>query len=214
MSARVKICGVRRVCDARTAIEAGAHAAGINCVPESPRYIGGIAAAQQLVRETAAPDDFLWVGVFVNPTREQVAAALQALPLQVVQLHGEESPEFLQRLKFDAPGIAIWKAFRIAQAADLPRFGVYACDAWVLDAKAPGQRGGAGKTFDWSLLSGLDRRTPLVLSGGLNCANVAEAVRAVVPNWVDVASGVESAPGIKDAALVRAFVKRAVSFHE
>jgi phosphoribosylanthranilate isomerase len=206
----VKICGVTRVEDARAAVRAGADALGLNFVRESPRFIGGLDQARALVRAAALAERTAWAGVFVNPPLPDVLAAVEAAGLRIVQLHGEESPAFLRSVK-DAvgPAVAVWKAFRIAAKSDLDALRQYECDACLLDARAPGVRGGSGKTFDWGLLAGVPRVRPLVLAGGLTPANVGDAVRAVRPEWVDTAGGVESAPGIKDAAALEAFIRAA-----
>jgi phosphoribosylanthranilate isomerase len=208
MQPRIKICGVSRHMDVLAAARAGAHAIGLNFVPESPRYIGGLERAQEL---RAAPG-LLWVGVFVHPPLHTVLSLVEALRLDVVQLHGEERPEYVGRLRRRlAANVAVWKAIRVAAPGDLEAAKDYPCDAWLIDAKVAGVRGGSGQTFDWGLLQGFARTKPLVLSGGLNPANVAEAVREVRPDWVDAASGVESAPGIKDAELMRRFVEAALT---
>jgi len=211
MSVRIKICGVRRVEDAVAAGHLGAHAIGINFVPESSRFIGDVAHAKELIAKTASAN-LLWAGVFANPTDALVDSAVAA-GIRVVQLHGEETAEFAARLRGRLkPDVQIWKAFRIAMASDLAQLAEFSsCDVWLLDAKSPGTRGGSGQAFDWDLLNGLARSKPIVLAGGLHPDNVQDAVRRVRPEWVDVASGVESAPGMKDAAKIERFIKEANS---
>ena len=195
-----------------TPFGAGAAALGLNFVRESPRFIGGLDAAAGLIAAGAEAGPVEWAGVFVNAAPEAVADAARILGLAIVQLHGEEPTEQIETLRGLLPGgVRIWKAFRVAVAKDLAAAGDYAPDGWVIDAKVPGVRGGSGKTFDWTILAGLQRSVPLVLSGGLNPGNVAEAVRTVAPDWVDVASGVESAPGVKDRALMERFIAGARS---
>lgn len=209
MNVRIKICGVKRVEDAHAAARAGAHAIGLNFVPASPRFIGDVKRAQELIA-ACGPTSLLWAGIFANPSDAEIDAAIAAC-IRVIQLHGEETPELAARLRARLdPPIQIWKAFRIAQAGDLQGLSSYsACDAFVLDTKADGVRGGSGQSFDWGLLDGLTRTKPIILAGGLNPGNVREAVRRVRPEWVDVASGVESAPGVKEAALIDRFIREA-----
>ncbi|MFH0938550.1 MAG: phosphoribosylanthranilate isomerase [Planctomycetota bacterium] len=207
---RIKICGVKCPADVFVATQAGATAVGINLVPESLRWIGGVNAAHRLIMDSKATDKLLWAGVFVNPDLVELVRITTILRLQIVQLHGEETPDFVLALKRRLPkNVAIWKAMRVASADDLEPLKTYQCDAWLVDAKVAGTRGGSGKTFDWSILQRMQRSVPLVLSGGLNPTNVAQAIHVVAPDWVDVASGVESTPGVKDAALIAAFVRAA-----
>ena len=206
---KTKICGVTRAEDARAAARAGAHALGLNFAPESPRYAGGLESACALVKQarTGGMKKVLWAGVFVNPGLEEVLRAVQAIGLRIVQLHGEEPPAFVAQLKRRLnTQVAVWKAFRVGAARDLEALSRYACDAWLVDAKCGPVRGGSGKTFDWDILEAVPRSKPLVLAGGLNPENVREAVRRVKPEWVDTASGVETAPGIKDAKLIERFI--------
>jgi phosphoribosylanthranilate isomerase len=211
MALKIKICGVRRAGDVRRASIMGVHAVGINFVPESPRYIGELASAQRLIEESRAPG-MQWAGVFVNPTMDFVTSTVAALKLSIVQLHGEETPDFVQRLKGElGGGVDVWKALRASTVQDLAAMENYDCAAFVVDAKVAGVRGGSGQTFDWSILKGVSRKAPLVLSGGLKPSNVAGAVAMVRPDWVDVASGVETAPGVKSPELIQQFVINARS---
>ena len=205
---RVKICGVTRAEDARAAARAGAHALGLNFAAESPRFAGSLERARALVEQAATGGQVLWAGVFVNSGLEEVLGAVRAVGLQIVQLHGEEPPAWVEQLKRRLGAqAAVWKACRVATEKDLEALPRYACDAWLVDAKCDPVRGGSGKTFDWDILKNVPRTTPLVLAGGLNPENVREAVRRVKPDWVDTASGVETAPGIKDASLIERFVR-------
>ncbi len=190
------------------AASAGAHAIGLNFVPESPRFVGTAERAGELIAQTAAPSSLRWAGVFANPTVQDLERAVEVAGLSIVQLHGEESASYVADLRKKLrPEVSIWKAFRVAQASDLERIAEdSACDAGLLDAKTD-LRGGSGRTFDWDLLAKLDRRKTLVLAGGLNPDNVQEAVKRVAPTWVDVASGVESSPGVKDPFLIEKFVR-------
>lgn len=216
MSARVKvkICGVKRPEDARAAAEAGADAIGLNFVAGSPRFLAGMHEAQGVLAGLGGVS-LLKVGVFVNPEPAVLVEYAKSLGLSAVQLHGDETAETARALKARLDGVAVWKAFRIARAEDLRAVAGFPCDAVLLDARPDGSRGGdaarggTGKTFDWALLDGFARPAEWVLAGGLTPENVAEAVRRVRPPWVDTASGVESAPGVKDTARMRAFVEAA-----
>ena len=189
----------------RAAARVGVQAVGLNFVEESPRYIGGLDAAQRLIDESGAPQMW-WAGVFVNPTLKHVTHLASALGLKIVQLHGEETPALVREVKAALPGVTVWKALRAATIEDLKVMNIYECDGFVVDAKVAGVRGGSGQTFDWKILNGINRKTPLVLSGGLKPSNVAAAVAIAKPDWIDVASGVETAPGHKSAELIQQFV--------
>lgn len=202
MSVKVKICGLTRVSDARAAAEAGADLVGLMFYARSPRHVS-LAQAAELAR--ALPPPILRVGVFVNPSPEEVRAAIRAGGLTMLQFHGEEAPEFCAQF-----GLMTMKAFRVRDAASLSRLGRYATDAWLLDAWSPAAPGGTGERFDWELATAARAQgRPIFLAGGLTPDNVAEAVRQVRPYGVDVSSGVESAPGVKDAARMRAFIAAA-----
>lgn len=195
---RIKICGLTRLQDVRAAVMAGADAIGFVFYPPSPRNVGF-----ELAAELAAelPPFVSAVGLFVNPEPAFVHQALQQVPLQLLQFHGDESEAECAR--YGRPWI---KAARVRPGVDLVEFAFRHPGARgiLLDAFVDGY-GGGGKTFDWSLIpDGLSR--PLILSGGLDPDNVGEAVRRVRPFAVDVSSGVESAKGIKDAARVAAFI--------
>jgi phosphoribosylanthranilate isomerase len=179
----------------------------LNFVPESPRYIGGLEAARQLIEDSDIPE-MRWAGVFVNASAKVIQEAVITLNLQIVQLHGDELPDFVFTLK-TALGMdtLVWKALGAATKEDLAILPDYDCDGFVIDAKVPGVRGGSGQTFDWRILEGIDRSVPLILSGGLKPSNIAEAVKIVQPDWVDVASGVEISAGIKSNALMEEFVQ-------
>ncbi len=195
---RIKICGLTRPEDVRAAVAAGADAIGLVFYPPSPRALDFGRAA-----ELAAllPPFVTAVGLFVNPEPAFVAEACAQVPLQLLQFHGDETDADCARHRL--PWI---KAARMRPGVDLVEFGAAHRGARgiLLDAFVDGY-GGGGKTFDWSLIpSGLDR--PVILSGGLDPSNVADAVRHVRPWAVDVSSGVEIAKGIKDAAKIAAFV--------
>jgi phosphoribosylanthranilate isomerase len=194
---RIKLCGFTREADVDAAVAAGADALGFNLYAKSARYVP-LARALELAR--ALPPFVTPVLLFVNATRAEVCAAAEAVPHALLQFHGDES-----RADCEAPGRPYLRAVRMAPGVDLldcaAQFPTAA--ALLLDAHVEGY-GGGGKVFDWSLLP-TAVASPLVLSGGLNPANVIDGVLAVRPYAVDVSSGVESAKGIKDAAMMRRF---------
>ncbi|MCA9235465.1 MAG: phosphoribosylanthranilate isomerase [Planctomycetales bacterium] len=213
---RVKICGITNVDDALAAIDAGADAIGLNFYAKSPRCV-----STDVAREIAAAvgDRALVVGVFVNESPTGMMGVATEVGLAALQLHGDEPPEMLARLP-DRPLIHAQRMGAAGLApivADLAacRAAGRAPDAVLVDAPAaPGQYGGTGHTLAWHELASEAAAlgaTPLILAGGLNAANVADAIRAVRPYGVDVASGVESSPGKKDADLVRRFVAAAAA---
>jgi phosphoribosylanthranilate isomerase len=209
----IKICGVTTVDDARAVAAAGADAIGINFYADSPRFVP-LEQAQHVA--ASIPRKVVRVGVFVNAPAEAICGAYDALGLHLIQLHGGEPPEFLRELG-DRP---VLRAFRVG-AEGLRPLAEYLAQcrelgtppAMVLvDAHRPGQYGGTGMTADWDLLTrerGLLDGIPLVLAGGLNADNVADAIQQVYPTAVDAASGVESAPGRKDVDAVSRFVAAA-----
>jgi len=195
---RIKICGITRLEDALNASELGVDAVGFVFYPKSPRYIEPAKAAA-IIRQL--PPFVSAVGLFVNPDQEQIAEVLKSVPLGVIQLHGDESPEFCQTQRR-----RVLKAIPVSGGDDLKRAASYNCPL-LLDARAPaGVYGGTGTSFDWSLLDGFEHNYPLSLAGGLNADNVSEAL--AVRQWfaLDVSSGVEVSPGIKSAEKMRAFI--------
>ncbi len=195
---RIKVCGITCLEDALTASALGVDAVGFVFYDKSPRYIEPAKAAA-IIRQL--PPFVSAVGLFVNPSQDDIAQILQSVPLGVIQLHGDETPEFCA-----AQRRRVLKAIHISDMDDLKRAEAYNCPL-LLDAKAPsGVYGGAGQTFDWSLLKHFSHAYPVSLAGGLNVNNVAEAM--AVRSWfaLDVSSGVEQSPGIKQAEKMRAFV--------
>ena len=197
MPVRVKICGVTRPEDALLAARLGADAVGVNFWPGSRRFLAP-AAARALVR--ALPPLVTAVGVFVNPTRDEVLRAVEASGVTVVQLHGDEPPALCASLPFP-----VLKAIRVSGPSSLAALASYEVQGFLLDAPAPGY-GGSGTTFDWGLAAEAAAAVPVLLAGGLTPGNVGEAVRAVRPFGVDVASGVEASPGVKDPEKLRRFI--------
>lgn len=196
---RVKICGITRVEDARMVAASGADAIGLVFYAKSPRHVSAEQAAQLAA---ALPPFVTTVGLFVDAEPAFVREVLAAVPLDVLQFHGEESPDYCAQ--FGRPYL---KAIRVKAGVDLVECAArYAgAQALLLDAYVAGVPGGTGATFDWGVIP-RDLRLPVILSGGLDAENVAEGVRQVRPCAVDVSSGVEAAKGIKDAAKVAAFV--------
>lgn len=198
---RVKICGITRPADATAAVGAGADALGFMFYEGSPRHITPARAA---AIAQALPPFVARVGVFVNPGETLVREAIQVAGLTVLQFHGEESPEFCARF---APWPVI-KAFRIRDAASLDALPAHAgASAWLLDAYVAGRRGGTGTGFCWELaVRAKAHGVPVILAGGLTPENAGRAVLEVAPYGLDVSSGVEAAPGIKDPERMGAFM--------
>ena len=197
---RVKICGVTKLEDAKLAIELGAHAIGLNFYPESPRSITPANAANLV--DHLAPFVSI-VGVFVNWEAEPVIVLSRALHLSVAQLHGDESPGVVDAV---AQQIQVIKVLRVSQGTPPPTYAKYrSAAAIMIDAAQPGQFGGTGTTANWHLARTIAQSHRVILAGGLSPDNVGEAIRVVRPYAVDVASGVESRPGRKDPAKLRAF---------
>lgn len=192
---RVKICGITNWTDARLAVDAGADALGFNFYKPSPRYIEPDDARRIVGR---LPRRVQGVGVFVNTTAAVVLRTARNVDLEILQLHGEESPTVVRALAEFYPVI---KAFRVRRGFRLGRLARYrAAGAFLLDGFAPNRRGGTGKTFDWSVARRAKRYGLIILAGGLTPANVAQAIREVRPFAIDVCGGVESKPGKKDPA--------------
>ena len=203
MSVRVKICGVTTVEDALHAAACGADAIGVNLWPRSRRHVP-LETARAIA--IALPPHVAAVGVFVNQPRDEILEAVCRARLAAVQLHGDEAPH--EARGFPVP---VWKGLRLASPLPLAWLDEWeGVAAFVVDAPAPaGVFGGTGVTGDWEIARAAAERAPVWLAGGLGPENVAEAVRAVRPHGVDVASGVERSPGLKDPEKVAAFVRRA-----
>ena len=200
----LKICGITRIADARHAIAHGARALGFVFWPHSPRFIDPERAADLVA---ALPSGVDAVGVFVNASVDDIRSIVAATGISIIQLHGDESPEFARPLA--EQGVPFLKAIGVKTAADLERAGDYGAAGVLLDAHAPGVYGGTGETFDWSVASAFREAhpsLPVILAGGIVPENAADALRAVRPAALDVASGSESAPGIKDFAKVAALL--------
>jgi len=201
MSALVKICGITNTADAVAVAEAGADAVGLMFYEGSPRNVS-LQRAAEISRELPFMTK---VGVFVNAPEDLVSRAIAECGLNILQFHGDETPEYCSLFP-----VMTMKAFRIRDAESLKQLPKYQTDAYLLDAFVSNQLGGTGAKFNWELAVEAQKfGRPIFLAGGLTPENVADAVKLVHPYAVDVSSGVESTPGIKDHAKVRAFVKAA-----
>ncbi len=193
---RVKMCGTTRREDARAAVRCGVDALGFIFYPKSPRYIAPEIAAPII---EGLPPFVDRVGVFVNATQEEVIRTA-GCGLSFLQLHGGETPDYCRALRGMLPACGIIKAFRVGEASRPEDFSPYddCVEAFLLDTHVKGLPGGTGQVFDWSLIEGLKLNRPVILAGGLTPDNMAGAIAAVRPYAVDVNSGVETRPGIKD----------------
>jgi phosphoribosylanthranilate isomerase len=198
---KVKVCGITRLEDAEYAAELGAWALGFILWPQSKRAVDpGVAAGITRVMRRKLE----LVGVFVNQSLDEIAERVDTLGITHVQLHGDEGPSFCSAVA-QRTGAKVIKAMRIGHAADLRELERFHTDYHLMDTSEAGLYGGTGKTWDWKLVANRRNKIPLILSGGLTAENVAEGIVAVRPWGVDVASGVEASPGIKDPAKLAAF---------
>jgi len=199
---KVKICGITNLKDARRAVEAGADFLGFNFYRKSPRYVTP-AAARRIVRRL--PKRVAFVGVFVNEPAENMLAIAWRVGLTYLQLHGEESPATVSRLRRTLPvikAIQVRDSFRTSQLRQYQHGA-----AFLLDGFRTSQRGGTGKTFNWAVARRANRAGDIFLAGGLTPDNIGEAIRVAQPYAVDVCSGVEAKPGKKDPALIASFMQ-------
>jgi phosphoribosylanthranilate isomerase len=196
---RIKICGITREQDVSAVAGNGADALGLVFYEKSPRHVS-VQQAVQLVH--AVPPFVTVVGLFVNPSVDYVREVLAKVPLDVLQFHGEEAPEYCRQ--FGKPYL---KAIRVKAGVDLVECAAryVGAQGLLLDAFVEGTQGGTGESFDWALIPH-DLPLPVILSGGLHAGNVAAAIEQVRPYAVDVSSGVEASKGIKDAAKIAAFI--------
>ncbi|MBI5575651.1 MAG: phosphoribosylanthranilate isomerase [Deltaproteobacteria bacterium] len=198
---RIKVCGVTSAQDAALAASLGADAVGINFYKGSRRHVPVSEAAPIVaaVRGKAVP-----VAVFVNELPETIESVCRLLKIDMVQLSGHEPPAAARRLKFFRI-----KAVHLRDGSELNLYGKYPCEAFLLDTSVPGEFGGTGKPFDWGKIEGMKPGKPWVLAGGLTHENVAAGIKTLHPDGVDVASGVEAAPGKKDQNMLRSFINNA-----
>ncbi len=197
---RVKVCGITSVTDALLAVNAGASALGFNFYAGSPRHVRPDEAAR-IIRHL--PPFVTPVGVFVNAgSPDEVLRVARRAGIQALQLHGDESPEYCRNLD---PWPVI-KAVRVGNGPPPANLEAYPVQAFLMDSRDDTLFGGTGKTFNWRAALGLDAIRPVILAGGLNAENVARAIRALRPYAVDVCSGVEREPGVKDPSKLNAFM--------
>ena len=202
---KIKICGLTGPEDALLAASLGATHIGLNFYPPSPRYVSSEQALRVVEAVHALAKPPVLVGIFVNSSARAIRETMKDMGLQLAQLHGDESPQVLNAL-----GARAFKAYRLGQTslpASLP-------DLCLLDAYIEGKYGGSGQIADWETAAAVARSTRVLLAGGLTPDNVEAAIRHVRPWGVDVASGVESAPRIKDAYKIRAFISNALAAAE
>ncbi len=198
---KVKVCGITSYEDAAMVLDQGVDALGFNFFPPSPRYISPV-DARAIIRRISP--FVVTVGLFVNVTEQnQISGMARIAGVQVLQLHGDEPPEYCQGLS-DWPLI---KAIRIGKEGIPENLEKYPVQGILLDAKADALFGGTGNSFDWNLARNIQCPCPIILAGGLRPDNVRQAIRIVEPYAVDVCSGVESAPGKKDAAKMMEFIE-------
>jgi phosphoribosylanthranilate isomerase len=203
MFTRIKICGITNLEDAYAAVDLGVDALGFIFVPGTPRYVQSQVAAQII---GDLPPFVTTVGVFADVSPETILQAVRVCGLNVVQLHGSETPEYCSEL--GARGrVPLIKAFRVKDRHSLSSVPKYGVSAYLLDTYVKGKKGGTGETFNWDLAREAKTYGKIIVAGGLTPENVAQAVQHVRPYAVDVGSGVESEPGKKDHAKIRKFVE-------
>lgn len=211
MTPLIKICGLKTPEALAASAEAGATHAGFNFFPKSPRYLR-LDAARHLA--TGMPLSLTAVALLVDPSDDELRAAVEAIAADAVQLHGQETPERVAAVKA-LTGLDVIKALPVSSRADIAAARAYkAADRFLFDARPPAgadRPGGNGAAFDWTLLAGADISRPWILSGGLTPENVVQAIEATGAPGVDVSSGVESAPGVKDFGKLSAFIGAASS---
>lgn len=197
MRLRVKICGITRVEQGQAIAALGADALGFICVPASPRFV---TPTQIKAILQSLPPTISRIGVFADPTLDQIQQTLKQAPLSGIQLHGQESIEFCQQLRQCLPEVELIKALRVRSRDSLHLADRYAqvVDTLLLDAYDPTQLGGTGKTIDWSILQEFQPQVPWLLAGGLTPDNVHNALEHLHPDGIDLSSGVERSPGDKD----------------
>ena len=201
---KIKVCGTTNLKDALFAVDSGADAIGFIFYKKSPRYI-----LQKDAKDIVAklPPFVETVGVFVNETSDRVNRIAEQCKLTAIQLHGDESPAFCRRIKR-----RVIKAFRVKDTNSFKGMADYDVSGFLLDSYNEESKGGTGKTFDWNLALRAKKQGPIILAGGLNPYNVYTAIHRVKPYGVDVCSGVEKSPGIKDSVKIDEFIKSVRKF--
>lgn len=212
MTPAVKICGLTEPAGVAAAVEAGARYVGFVFFPKSPRHV---TADQAAALAATVPLGVAKVGLFVNPDDALLQEVLARVPLDIIQLHGQETPARVAQIR-QLAGLPVMKAVGVAEPRDLDALWDYGlvADMLLIDAKPPKNAalpGGNGLAFDWRLLAGRQILKPWLLAGGLTPDNVSQALRLTRAQGVDVSSGVESAPGVKDPELIRRFIARATA---
>lgn len=196
---KVKVCGMTNLEDVRVAVEADADAVGFIFYKKSPRSVN-MKAVREMVMELPSFVDA--VGVFVNETAEQINKIADRCNLDRVQLHGDETPVFCRKIRR-----RVIKAFRVKDLHSLKKLSDYSVSSFLLDTFSEDQQGGTGKVFDWGLAHPAKKYGPVILAGGLTSNNVRQAIQRTQPYGVDVCSGIERQPGVKDHAKMRTFIK-------
>jgi phosphoribosylanthranilate isomerase len=213
MALRVKICGITDVAQGKEIAAIGASALGFICVPSSPRYV----TASRIGEIVAAlPSDVAKIGVFANADWETIVETASIANLTGIQLHGDESWEYIDRLKQILPDQETIKVCRPKTIEDLRLLNTYASlvDTFLIDAYHPQQLGGTGQTADWQMLADFHPQRPWLLAGGLTPDNVVAALSQLHPDGIDLSSGVENSPGNKDLAKVTALFANLATFQE
>ena len=207
----IKICGITQLDQAEAIANLGSHALGFIGVPQTPRYL----APEQMIEIVGSLRVSCdRIGVFRDQDPELIKTLVQQAQLTGIQLHGDETPQVCAQLRYALPGIRLIKAIRLRGSEDLQKLAAYdaVVDMFLIDAYDPHQAGGTGKTADWSLLQAFCPARPWLLAGGIRPENVAEALGAVSPDGIDLSSGVESAPGVKDLTKVRQLFEQLACF--
>ena len=197
---RIKICGITNIDDALMTIDAGADALGFNFVPDTPRYLKDTKAAAKIIEQL--PPFITTVGLFVNAAPEVIQAIADECHLDMLQLHGDESPQFCRGLNR-----RVIKAVRVKDESSCSHLSDYRVSGYLLDTYVKGAMGGTGVVFDWRLAVKAKQYGQVILAGGLNPDNVGASVQQVRPYGVDVSSGVEVSPGRKDPVKVQTFIR-------
>ncbi len=195
---RVKICGITNIEDALKVVYYGAWAVGFVFYKKSPRYVSP-SKARKIIE--ALPPFVTPVGVFVDQSEKAVKDVCGFTRIKTVQFHGEESPLYCKRFG----SYKIIKAFRVSSFIDIQRISKYKVDSYLFDTYTEEEKGGSGKPFDWDILNHYKFEKPVILSGGLNANNIKQALKILNPYAIDVSSGVEKSPGIKDPKQIRSF---------
>jgi len=198
---KIKICGITNIDDALLAVDAGADALGFVFFGASPRNVSP-EQARAIIRHL--PPFIQTVGLFVNESLATINETADNCGLDIIQLHGEESPDFCTGVKR-----RVLKALRVRNFGSLDSMPSYQVSAFLLDAWSPIARGGTGQTFNWDIAASAAADRKIILAGGLSCDNISDAIKKVRPYGVDVSSGVEAAPGKKDAVKITEFIRKA-----